>query len=277
MRYLIRWVAMISLFASFLSAGGWAEEPTVADELSPERRKEVVAQMKKILEQTTLVRKKATPVEVELVPQPVLNWDDVPRGHHYGTLWIWGAKGRPAAVVEMYTVEFAKDIQRWPGNVLHSLAPEPLQATARFLWNWAPGEPGFVPQPLADAAAPAATKKGRELQMRALAKRFSAEETWQGDRAQLRLLTTPVWQYESADDGITAGGLFVFSHGGTNPEVVLILESTRHSEEERWSFGCVRLGHAAMEVRFEDRNVWSVPVYNREDPKAPYYWIAKPP
>jgi hypothetical protein len=276
MRFQILSVAAIALFTVLVPSEAGAEEPSISHELSGERRKEVVAQMKKILEQTTIVRKKAIPVEAELVPQPVLFWDDVPRGHHYGTLWIWGERGRPAAIVEMYTVDFAKEIERWPGNVLHSLAPEPLEGKARFNWDWAPSEPGFVPKPLEGAPAPATTKTGRELQMRALAKRFSGEQTWRGDRAQLRLLTTPVWQYEARDEGVSTGGLFVFSHGGTNPEVVLILEATRHNADERWSFGCVRLGHAAMEVKFDDRTVWSVPLYDQVNPKSPYYWIAKP-
>ncbi|HEY3964272.1 MAG TPA: hypothetical protein VGM05_06920 [Planctomycetaceae bacterium] len=266
----------MALFTVSVSSDTGAEETSVSDELNSARRKEVVAQMKKILEQTTIIRKKAMPVEVELVPRPVLLWDDVPRGHHYGTLWIWGPKGRPAAIVEMYTVGFAKDIERWPGNVLHSLAPEPLEGKSRFNWEWAPSEPGFIPKPLDRAPTPATTKSGRELQMRALAKRFSGNQTWMGDREQLRLLTTPVWQYEAGDDGVSTGGLFVFTHGGTNPEVVLILEATRHNDDEHWSFGCVRLGHAEMEVTFDESKVWSVPVYNQVNPKSPYYWIAKP-
>src|SRR5262245_43597780 len=164
--------AAMALFTVLVLSDAGAEESSVSKELSAERRKEVVARIKKILDETTVVRKRETPVEVELVPQPVLHWDDVPRGHHYGTLWIWGAKGRPAAIVEMYTFGFAKDIERWPGNVLRSLAPEPLEGKAGFGWDWAPSEPGFEPRPLAGAPAPAPTKTGRELQMRALAKRF---------------------------------------------------------------------------------------------------------
>ena len=248
MRYRFAIAGVIACFTVFAPSDVGANEPSVPNELSSERRKEVVAQMKEILEQTTIARKGAVPVEAELVPQPVLNWDDIPRGHHYGTLWIWGAKGRPAAIVEMYTVNFAKEIGVWPGNVLHSLALEPLEGKAQFGWDWNPTDPGFVPKLLEDAPAPSKTKKGRELQMRSLARRFSAEQVWGSDRDQLRLLTTPVWQYESVDDGVSSGGLFVFTHGGTNPEVVLILEAIGDKEHERWSFGCVRLGHAEMDV-----------------------------
>jgi hypothetical protein len=265
-------IAFCGLFALTCAA----EEPPVSSELSAERRKEVAAQMKEILDQTKIVRRRDTPVEADLVSQPVLYWDDVPRGHHYGTLWIWGAKGRPAAIIEMYTVDFAKEIERWPGNVLHSLAGEPLEGKAEFSWDWAPSHPGFVPQPLEGAPPPATTRTGRRLQMRALAKRFSAQQTWRDGRAQLRLLTTPVWQYEGDDKGLIDGGLFVFAHGGANPEVVLILEAIRDATGERWSFGCVRLGHAEMEVTFDDRKVWSVALYQDVNPHSSYYWIASP-
>jgi hypothetical protein len=31
-----------------------------------------------------------------------------------------------------------------------------------------------------------------------------------------------------------------------------------------------------MEVKFDDRQVWRVPLYDQDNPKSPYYWIAKP-
>lgn len=266
----------VALSARVVTLASAAENAPESNGLNPETRKAVVAEMKRILEQTKLTEVGAQPTVAELVPQPVLNWDDVPRGHHYGTLWVWGATGRPAAIVEMYTVNFAREIDRWPGNVLHSLSTRPLQAEADFRWDWAPEQPGFTPQPLAGAPVPAATRTACLLQMRALAKRFSAQQTWQGDRAVLRLLPTPVWQYESAGDRVFAGGLFVFSHGGTNPEVVLVLEALQDDPMNRWQYGCVRLGHAQMSVAFDDQEVWNVPTYDAINPRAPYYWIAKP-
>jgi hypothetical protein len=80
----------------------------------------------------------------------------------------------------------------------------------------------------------------------------------------------------SASESRYAGTIEAPRSSGTNPEVVLILEATRHNADERWSFGCVRLGHAEMEVKFDDRQVWRVPLYDQDNPKSPYYWIAKP-
>jgi len=241
--------------------------------LNEETRKVVVAKMKEILDGTKLVRLGPTPATVELVSKPVLNWDDVPRGHHYGTLWVWGATGRPAAIIETYTVDFAKAIGRWPGNVMHSLAPGPLRAERKRGWYWAPTEPGFTPKRLDDVPPPADTKALRRLQMRKLAKRFSANQTWMGDRSELRLLPTSIRMYESADDGLLDGGLFAFVHGGTNPEVILILEAMHSTKEDYWQYGCVRLGHARMQAKFDDREAWSVGTYNSASPNSPYFWI----
>ncbi len=248
------------------------------DGMNDETRKVVVARMKEILDQTTLVRLRPTPATVELVPEPVLNWDDLPRGHYYGRLWVWGDTGRPAAIVETYTINFAKDIGSWPGNVVHSLAPEPLRAEGTLGWNWAPAEPGFTPKRLEDAPPPAATKNLRRSQMRALARRFTANQTWMGDRSELRLLPTSIRMYESADDdstddGLLDGGLFAFVHGGTNPEVILILEAMQGTTEDYWQYGCIRLGHAQMQAKFDDREAWSVETYDSLSPNSPYYWI----
>lgn len=91
------------------SASANDEKTNVADDGSNEEtRKVVVARMKEILDRIELVRLRPTPVKVELVPEPVLNRDDLPRGHYYGRLWVWGATGRPAAIIETYTIMAAR-------------------------------------------------------------------------------------------------------------------------------------------------------------------------
>jgi hypothetical protein len=247
-----------------------------SEELNSENHKAVVLEMKQILEKTKIVRHGKERVVAELVPESVLNWDDLPRGHHHGTLWVWGQNGRPAAIIELYTLNFSKKINGWPASVVHSLSAEPLTVEGRLPWNWSPDKPGFTPAKLIGSPAPAATKNLRRLQMRALAKRFSANENLYGDKGDLRLLTSPVWLYDSPDEGMLDGGLFVFVHGGTNPEVVLILEAMQGDKESFWQFGCARLTHAQSQVKFDDREVWNVATYGEANRKSPYYWLMRP-
>lgn len=245
-----------------------------SDELTSDTHKSVVNRMRKILEQQTIVRQGPNPVVEKLNPEPILNWDDVVRNHHHGTLWVWGREGRPAAIIEMYTGRFADNGRVWPDNVVHSLAPEALRAEGKPQWEWAPDEPGFRPEKLPDPVEVAASTRLRRSQMRTLARRFAANQTWKGDRSELRLLPTPILLYESTKDGILDGGLFAFVHGGTNPEVILILESIERGDDKYWQFGCVRLGHAQAQVTFDDREAWSVATYNGTSPKVPYYWLS---
>lgn len=245
-----------------------------SDELKSDTHKSVVNRMRKILEQQTIVRQRPEPVAEKLNPEPVLNWDDVVRNHHHGTLWVWGREGRPAAIIEMYTARYSENDRSWPGNVVHSLAPEALRAEGKPQWEWAPDDPGFRPEKVPESVEVAASTRLRRAQMRTLAKRFAANQTWKGDRSELRLLPTPILLYQSAKDGILDGGLFVFVHGGTNPEVVLILEAMERGDEKYWQFGCVRLGHAQAQVTFDEREVWSVDTYNGTSPKVPYYWLS---
>ncbi len=264
------WTILLSR-AGFLCAEDSNDTPS--DELKSERHKAIVAEFKNFLGDISIVRQGPTPIIEELIPEPVLNWDDLVRGHHHGTVWVWGDHGRPAAVVELFTNNFSESIGGIPGNVVHSLAPGPLSTKGDRTWYWAPDRPGFIPHKLAGAPTPAATQNLRRIQMRSLAKRFTANETFQSNRSELRLLTTPLRVYESPDEGMLDGGLFTFVHGGTNPEVILVLEAMEANKERYWQFGCVRLGHAEMQVKFDETELWKASTYGDPDPTSPYYWI----
>jgi len=81
------WHLTLLVLCFVVSASADDEKNGASDDGSNEEtRKVVVARMKEILDRTKLVRQRPTPVTVELVPEPVLNWDDIPRGHYYGRL-----------------------------------------------------------------------------------------------------------------------------------------------------------------------------------------------
>jgi hypothetical protein len=259
-----------------LAARGWIFADDVndtdgSDALKTETHQKIVAQFKQILERNKLVSQGDKPVVAELVPKPVLNWDDIERGHYYGTLWVWGEKGRPLAIIEMFTVNLEKKVTGWPSNVVHSLSTDLIRPEGTS-WDWAPEKPGLELKKLVGVPEPAATSKFRRIQMRTLAKRFTSDETYQG-RHELRLLPTAVHLYDSADDGILEGGVFAFVHGGTNPELMLIVEAIEKDNEKYWQFGCARLTHGSVRVNFDGKEVWTISVQGNWDPASAYYTL----
>jgi hypothetical protein len=242
-----------------------------SEALNTETHQEVVAQFKQILERNKIVSQGPKPAIGELTPKPILNWDDIERGHYYGTLWVWGQQGRPMAIIEIFTVNLEKKVTGWPSNVVHSLSTDLVRPQGTS-WDWAPEKPGLELKKLVGVPEPAATSTFRRIQMRTLAKRFTSDETYRG-RHQLRLLSTAVHLYDSADDGILEGGIFAFVHGGTNPELMLILEAIEQNQEKHWQFGCARLTHGSVRVNFDEKEVWSVAPQGIWDPASAYYTL----
>lgn len=87
--------------------------------------------------------------------------------------------------------------------------------------------------PLADAPAPADTKRARLGQLRQLARRFTAEE--EPKRSSCVCCPSRSIVTTTAESGILDGAIFVFTNG-TNPETGLLLECS----EKQWSFGVFR-------------------------------------
>jgi hypothetical protein len=97
--------------------------------------------------------------------------------------------------------------------------------------------------------------------MRTLAAEFSAVLTDyrrnnSGERQALRMLTQPMYRYQSTMDELIDGSLFAFVLG-TDPEVFLLLEARRTKDGARWQFGLARMNNDSLAVMHHDTEVWS--------------------
>ncbi len=78
-----------------------------------------------------------------------------------------------------------------------------------------------------------------------------------GERRELRLLTNPLYRYQSSDPAVTDGALFAFVCSvGTDPEAFLVLESRRTAEGPRWHYCLARFSHLGLFVDYQGREVW---------------------
>jgi hypothetical protein len=197
---------------------------------------------------------------MELVQNPLLRFNDAARSFPDGTLWAWGRVGRPAALLCIALYTPTAGVPEW-NHEFTSLSAATLTAEGSAGQKWSPQKPGLTMQVLPDATTPADTSANRLRQMKELARRFSAFEILrpQGQRYELRLLTSPVHQYAHPDSGLIDGTIFIFAYG-TNPEVALLIEAERTAPSlPVWRYGLAPISAADLFVNLNDREVWSQP------------------
>ena len=121
--------------------------------------------------------------------------------------------------------------------------------------------------------APAAnTPAARLSQMKLITRDFSASEVYlDGTRIDLRLLPRPLLRYSDESQGIIDGALFAFANG-TNPEILLVIESTKGTgSPSGWQYGAARMSSAELHLQFKDVEVWTIEGSRRESVDDPYY------
>ncbi len=251
--------------ATFLMSGLslFAEDQPVAPATESDEAKRSREELRVSLEQVAPMRLRhaMTGEMIARVEHPVLRYAAPLWGGHHGTLWIWGQRGRPVAVLEMSLV--GKE-GLWYRS-FHSTTDVPIKLDLGNGKSWVPKSSNVKFQPLPGAAAPAATPAARLRQMKALAQKFAAHQLWtwregDGSRHELRLLTTPVHRYEDREQQLIDGALFILAQG-TNPEATLFLEAIQPRDDGKliWQFGIGRSSFAEHIVHYEDQEVYHDP------------------
>jgi len=197
-------------------------------------------------------------VPVVLRTDPLERYNDPPRRIGDATLWGWGEVGRPRAVLKVEHMPDRPESTRW---VLGLVSLAPARITVEFVdgQQWTSKRSGVDMATIPHAPAPGASDAVRIGQMRTLCRRFAASE-YAGPvrgRLQLRLMPKPLARYSDDRTGIQDGALFAFAYG-TNPDVLLVIESGReHDKPPAWHYGLARLGGGQPLVTLDGKEVWS--------------------
>jgi len=209
---------------------------------------------------------------LKLQPDPVLLWSNPVRvGETNGAVFVWTYEGRAEAVGTIFSHLSRQDpAKRHIAHSFHSLSLDPLIAERNETRSWKIDVPGIQPEKIAGAAVPAETAALRLTQMRDLAREFSATTSLDGVDQDLRLLTQPLYRYESKSTEVIDGALFTFVTG-TDPELMLVIEARRNAGGPAWHFGAGRFTDLALTLRRKEAVLWKyergIPV---EDDKSPY-------
>jgi hypothetical protein len=214
---------------------------------------------------------------ISLCADPWARYNDPPRGIHDATLWAWGDRGRPRAVLKVEQMPDQVDAQRWVVGLV-SLASERIAVSFDDGAEWTSRRSGLAMRPIPRSPAPAVSEAVRLGQMRDLARRFSASE-YNGPargRLQLRLMPKPFHRYADPDAGISDGAIFAFAYG-TNPDVLLVIEATgAKGAPSTWRYDLARLGGAEASVTLDSQEVWRQPYADPPSARETYMnrWLA---
>lgn len=256
-------LALAILLHSTASRGAEEELPTSKAEMAAKAR--LVMMRKSIDDFQVRSSRIESPAALKFREEPILRYNDQSRLPDNGaqalldaTVWSLGETGRPTALItlEIYPTGEAAG---WLTYEFVSLTPSAFQMENSHGYVWIPSGTKLTMAPLADAVVPSDTKRSRLVQLRQLARRFTAQEQLGAEKIELRLMTQPIYRYDDEAAGILDGAVFVFANG-TNPEMGLLLECS----DKQWSYGVCRLASAALFAQF-DGKPFDVP------PKGPGY------
>lgn len=203
--------------------------------------------------------------------EPMLHYGDPSRGIREGTLWAWGARGRPSAVMK---------VEYWPGSggeaghwgiAVGALSPGRVSVDFRDGLRWTSRKPGLDLQTLPDA--PADTPAQRLTQAKSFARRFAAhvDTHRKAGTIQLRLLPKPVDRYEDPESGLLDGVLFGLVYA-TNPITLVAMEARADGPgAPAWRYGFTRLGDGEATALLDGKDVWTVPFIDSAYANADLY------
>jgi hypothetical protein len=194
-----------------------------------------------------------------LHPEPLLRYTNVTLQVVDGTLWAWGERGRPAAVMKLGLRAPTGGQRRWTFRV-NVLSPKRIDVEFPDGLTWSSREHGLELQSLPGAPAPADSAAQRLIQAKDITRRLSTslEATNPRGRVQLRLLPRPIDRYNDPTAGLLDGLLFSFVYTN-NPSVLVVLEAWSEGAGARaWRYAVVRQGGGEMTALFDGKPLASV-------------------
>ena len=210
----------------------------------------------------TIYRDASRKEKLEFRKEPVYVWTNPVRASQQdGVVFVWTSRGRPEAIGTIFSS--AGGGKRGVTHEFHSLSLGSLDVARRGTHDnlWKPKGPGIALAPIEGAPSPRRSAAQRLAQMRTLARDFSAATHDAEDhRWELRLLSQPLYRYESTDPDVLDGALFAFvTSAGTDPEALLVIEARQPAGGgvPVWYRALARFTDLDLSVRYKGKEVFS--------------------
>ena len=202
---------------------------------------------------------------------PMLRWASPTSSNEFnGAMFVWTHNEQPQVVGAIWSVASKKrGDQINIAHTFHSLSQYRISADRMGEPIWHPIKPGVSFQAIPNAPEPSSTPNQRQLQIRMLSKKFTADQHVRRSKVErLRMLPRPVHVYNAEG---RSGAIFAFLRDW-DPEIMLAIESQPTKDGPRWSYTPFRFCSLTSHVYYDGQEVWS---YQRggpmEDPDHVYF------
>jgi hypothetical protein len=254
--------------ALLVARGAEPEKPSSADTVVRDKDKESVERVLALAKKYEFFGDARQKTRFVLRAKPVLTYANPIRGEVYGNVFVWTYDGRPEVIGAIFDFRNEDKFD----SELHTLARDAVSGWREGRQFWSPERAGARFATLPDGPEPAISAAARLRQMRDLAKQFIVERDHpEQGKGEMRLLTQPLYRYESPQAKVLDGALFVFAEG-TDPEAFLLLEAA--ADRSVWQFAFVRMNIVEFRGKYGGKEVWRVEpvswdtVFDKQEPYA---------
>ena len=212
---------------------------------------------------------------LQRLPRSLLRWSNLTRNSTYGDTYLWTQRGCARAIVSIYAIgppenQISLEFQ--------SLSELPLIARRGETVIWNPQQPGVEFVALDDVSVPGKSPARRLARMNAIARSFRAEfapHVSPGEFSELRLLSKPLYRYQSQDPKVLDGAVYGFVES-TDPETLLIIEARADGDSLSWVYSGARSRHDHLRLYRHGELVWdreplAPPWENMKQPDGTYF------
>jgi hypothetical protein len=212
--------------------------------------------------------------KVKRIEKPLLYFGDPTRENDRGSLWGWGEKARPVALLELY--QNATDRTKWVYGICNTSGGK-LRATYGGKAWWRENESTSELKDIPGAPAPSSEGTQRQRQLKQLAQKFTGHQFWDpnNSRYELRRLERQLRTYQDEASGILEGALYTLANG-TNPEIMLFIEARVNPKDKSktaWQYTVGRLAHAELHMEYDGKEVFNAPRGDKLSGSDKPYWV----
>lgn len=191
----------------------------------------------------------------ELRRQPVMVWSNPAKYDQKGAVFVWMQNGRPQVIGTFY--DSVHSGRARSAVELHSLSSGAIEGRFREVEFWHPPGSGLKFEPVGGNATLGSAPQRKLLQLRQISREFGATLIdVDSNKVPLRLLPTPILNYEPKDDVCTDGAIFALAATGTDPDVFLIIENRKIDGKLALYYAFARFHFRELIGTRDNQTVW---------------------